>query len=366
MWRKAQVKVEKRIMQWRQLHPGMLFSVLAYNHHILPVLSYIAQLVPPSTAVLKMMDAAVAKLFPGPGNWLTPGMARSLKHYGLANQLVDLALVSMASMQRYYQQTALNIDELSTDMYLQQSAYCKLPGCNKEFADWHRAAFSLNVACSTVHCADNGVSQKQLQAWIFEKAGRKKKPGLQKLITRKLHEHKYGPATAIEALRRRLRRWRLELNLRMATDIVLKNMDVIARTCRPCVQAAYLRTILNGWVTKRRMRFLKGFAPGGGPCVFNCGHGSDCIEHYAFCRIIVSFFRRAGISYRTPSVSSFLMVARRMARDKISVQAACLYAIYLSHNILRCSADDHPSEERVAGLLRASFARSGGMRRSRT
>lgn len=70
-----------------------------------------------------------------------------------------------------------------------------------------------------------------------------------------------------------------------------------------------------------------------------------------------------GVAYSQPSMVSFLMVSRRVARDKIALQAACLYAVYLTHNILRHSSVANPSEERVNGLFRASFARAGGRRK---
>jgi hypothetical protein len=365
MWKKALIKAEKRILQWRQLHPGMLFSVMAHNHHILPVLCYIAQLVPPSAAVSKMLDSAVAQLLPGPGNWITPCMARGLKHFGLSCQFLDINLISMASMQRYYKRSCLDIDSMSTELYLQSVAYSRSNGHNERFAAWHDASFSLNLVRSTSHCSDLGAPPKDVQAWICEPVQKGKPSGLQRRLTKRLHENRYGRAKAINQLRRRLLRWRLGLNPRLCTDIVLKNFGILARTCKPAVQAAYRRTVLNGWVTRRRMRSAKASETGCGHCVFHCGHGSDSIEHYACCRIITNFFRKSGIAYAIPSLASFLMVSRRVAKDKISLQAACLYAVYLTHNILRHSSMTNPTEERINGLLRASFARSGGRRKFR-
>ena len=136
MWGKVLIKAEQRIRQRRQLHPGMLFSGLAHNHHVPPVLSYIAQLVPPLDAVVKPLDAAVAQLLPVPGNWITPCMARGLKHLGLSCQVMDLNLFSMAAMQRYYRRSCFDIDGMSADLYLQVIAYRRSDRYSERFSVW--------------------------------------------------------------------------------------------------------------------------------------------------------------------------------------------------------------------------------------
>jgi hypothetical protein len=365
MWKKVIAKTDRRVTEWCQLHAGTFFSILAHNHHIVPVCTYIAQLVPPDEAISKHLDKIVARMFPGPGNWTTLRVMRSLKHYGFPCQLIDLKMVSAAAMQRYYHNTALDISGMATELYLHLRAYETSSQPFPELSAWHEGAFALNLLRSIGTCAELGLSQELIQ----EAINRNKTDtnirvaSTQKFITTELHALVYGKAAAVNILRHRLMRWNLDLNPRASVELASNNLQVVGKTCRAAVLAAYFRTLLNGWVTARRMRSASGSKSEYGRCVFGCGHGSDSIEHYAYCRIVTNFYRKSGIAYSHPSVASFLMVSRRVARDKITLQAACLYAVYLTHNILRHSSAANPSEERVNGLFRASFARAGGRRK---
>jgi hypothetical protein len=359
MWNKVIAKTERRVKDWCQLHSGMFFSILAHNHHIVPVCTYIAQLVPPNEAVTKHLDKIVAKMFPGPGNWTTLSMMRSLRHYGFPCQLVDLKLVSTAAMQRYYHNSVLDISGMATELYLHANAYGNSSAMFPELAAWHEGAFAMNIIRSVNACADLGVQQDFIHSTRMSHKAGGKKPSIQKIITAKLHNQRYGKASAYNALRKRLMRWELELNPRVSLELALRNLHVIGKTCRAAVLAAYFRTLLNGWVTARRMRSASGSKSEYGQCVFGCGHGRDSIEHYAHCRITVAFFRRAGLPYPRPSTSSFLLINRRAARERVRIHASCLYALYLTHCILRHSTDAAITDERVARLLRSSFARSG-------
>jgi hypothetical protein len=359
MWKKVIAKTDRRVNDWCQIHAGMFFSILAHNHHIIPVCTYIAQLVPPDESITKHLDKIVSKMFPGPGNWITLSIMRSLKHLGFPCQLADLRLVSAAAMQRYHHNSVLDIKEMATELYLHTNAYRRSSEAFPELVSWHDGAFAMNIMRSTGVCADLGVHQDFITSSLSCGKAGGKIISIQKIITVKLHSQRYGKASANNAVRKRLDRWELELNPRVSLELSLHNLQVIGKTCRAAVQAAYFRTLLNGWVTARRMRSMKGCEPGYGKCVFGCGHGCDSIEHYAYCRITVAFFHRSGLPYIRPSISAFLLLHRKATREHIRLHASCLYALYLTHCIMRhCSQIDR-SEERVNRLLRSSFARSG-------
>jgi hypothetical protein len=353
MWKKVIAKTDRRVTDWCQIHAGMFFSILAHNHHIVPVCTYIAQLVPPDESVTRHLDKIVSKMFPGPGNWTTLSIMRSLKHFGFPCQLVDLKLVSAAAMQRYFHNSGLDIRGMATELYLHSNAYRNSSQTFPELTAWHDGAFAMNIIRSIDTCADLGVGQD------FIKSSTSTGKGIQKIITARLHSQLYGKAAADNAIRKRLGRWELEQNPRVSLELALHNLQIIGKTCRAAVQAAYFRTLLNGWVTARRMRSLKGGESGFGQCVFGCGHGCDSIEHYVHCRITVAFFRRVGLPYAQPSMSAFLLIRRRTTRERIRIHASCLYALYLTHCILRHSSQIAITDERVNRLLRSSFARSG-------
>jgi hypothetical protein len=352
MWKKVIAKTDRRVTDWCQLHAGMFFSILAHNHHIVPVCTYIAQLVPPDESITRHLDKIVSKMFPGPGNWTTLSMMRSLKHFGFPCQLVDLKLVSTAAMQRYYHNSALDIRGMATELYLHSNAYGNSTATFPELTAWHDGAFAMNIIRSIDACADLGVHQDFIRSTLSNGRADGKMPGIQKIITARLHNQLYGKASADNAIRKRLERWQLERNPRVSLEIALHNLQTIGKTCRAAVQAAYFRTLLNGWVTARRMRSVKGCQSGFGQCVFGCGQGRDSIEHYVHCRITVAFFRRVGLPYAQPSMSAFLLIRRKATRERIRIHASCLYALYLTHCILRHSTQTAITEERVNKLLR--------------
>jgi hypothetical protein len=248
---------------------------------------------------------------------------------------------------------------MATELYLHVNAYGNSSNMFPELAAWHNGAFALNIMRSISACAELGLHQDFVQSTRMSGKADGKMPSIQKIITAKLHNQRYGKASAYNALRKRLMRWELELNPRVSLELALSNLQIIGKMCRAAVLAAYFRTLLNGWVTARRMRTASGSKSEYGQCVFGCGHGCDSIEHYAHCRITVAFLRRAGLPYPRPSTSSFLLINRRAARERVRIHASCLYALYLTHCILRHSTDVAITEERVARLLRSSFARSG-------
>ena len=90
---------------------------------------------------------------------------------------------------------------------------------------------------------------------------------------------KQNDGQALNHMRQRLERWNLSTlpGHRMAR--ALKVLETLARRSAPRVQAAYMRTLWNGWCTKRR------FQQQGG-CPFRCPHGADSIERISVCLVV--------------------------------------------------------------------------------
>ena len=107
-------------------------------------------------------------------------------------------------------------------------------------------------------------------------------------------------------LRRRLDRWDL---VTLPGHRVLRATEflrLLGDTSSPRIQAAYLRTICNGWCTKRRFQ-------NSGGCSFGCGGGEDSIEHFAHCRLIREwFFKCLQLNWRSGNgaLDDFLCITR--------------------------------------------------------
>ena len=150
-----------------------------------------------------------------------------------------------------------------------------------------------------------------------------------------------------------------DLNLRMSGDIAMKHLITLGGTSKPSVKAAYFRTLYSGWCTQRRFRFCAVNRQQKNYCFICCGVGCDSIEHYAQCSTIVDFFASVGLNNFEPNINCFLMIQRGLSPARISLHARCLYAVYITHCIIRHSTDMNFTVERVRETLRAAFKRAG-------
>lgn len=81
-------------------------------------------------------------------------------------------------------------------------------------------------------------------------------------------------------LRRRMDNWNMPTLPGHRVQRAVRVLQLLGRRSVPRVQAAYLRTVCDGWCTRRR------FQGRNSQCLFGCGRGEDAIRHYAHCRTI--------------------------------------------------------------------------------
>ena len=93
------------------------------------------------------------------------------------------------------------------------------------------------------------------------------------------------------------------------------------------VTAAYLKTLLNGWASARRL------AQEQVRCVFNCGSKQDCIEHYLVCDVIEEVWRRTFSAEWGP-FECRLAVGSAEVQERV-IRAYFLYGIFTAHNHFR-------------------------------
>ena len=94
---------------------------------------------------------------------------------------------------------------------------------------------------------------------------------------------------------------------------------------------AYLRTLLNGWVTDARMKSCKGYAFKD-KCVFGCGSTNDSIEHYSCCSIVCEAYEAICGSILQTGLPNFLLLERGTTADQILKRGRFIYAVYNSYN----------------------------------
>ena len=149
----------------------------------------------------------------------------------------------------------------------------------RPFGEWHRASFvqilvdtkkklnSLGIRCNPVNTRhQTRINEISLQSSIRQQ------------IVHNITNDQY----ILNRIRQKLQRWRPSSPIAHVSRWVLHNFDTLRKYCKPCVGSAYFRALWNGWPTSRRMKQITlGTIK---PCLLNCGHGSDCLEHYGICR----------------------------------------------------------------------------------
>jgi hypothetical protein len=157
-------------------------------------------------------------------------------------------------------------------------------------------------------------------------------PELQKIVARYLVDVSLT-FNASEFLTRRMARWRHAVSSEakdwwdfcgaFATQLCQCELKGAAQ----CVVAAFLKTILNGWASTRRLQLQPR------ACLFGCGSKHDCIEHYLVCRHVEEIWTRLHHSDWGP-LECRLGIGSSEVSDRVK-RAFFLYAIFNAYNHLR-------------------------------
>ena len=118
----------------------------------------------------------------------------------------------------------------------------------------------------------------------------------------------------------------------------------------------YFRTLLNGWVTSRRMRTLNGVALHNLPPCPMCNTGQDGLEHFAYCKWTIHAFKKLNVPIN--NMAQFLMLDHACTSSStLRLRAKALSAVYS----LYCTMSHLDSDSRLIispeQLLNVALAR---------
>jgi hypothetical protein len=132
-------------------------------------------------------------------------------------------------------------------------------------------------------------------------------------------------------LRNRVKRLKLDVPEGRLVERILRRTLHLSTKSPPAVQAVYIRTILNGWVTHRRMRNCANLINLSPVCVL-CKQGNDSLEHLAKCKIVVSFF--ATLNIHVYNLETFFGLDKSSFPECTATVARGICAVYLARNVL--------------------------------
>ena len=150
-------------------------------------------------------------------------------------------------------------------------------------------------------------------------------------IHKELSLYKYPDSSNFrELLRTRLTRWELEIPLGRLVERVVRRSLLLSGKVSPSVHAVYMRTLLNGWVTGRRVRSLIN-SNVSQICIL-CEKGRDSIEHLPGCSVVKSFYTQNQIEI--DSLASVFGLDKNQFPNLTPSIAILLAAIYLARNAI--------------------------------
>lgn len=290
-WEKPFTKMRERAALWATAALGHYWATMAYNTFIASILGFRLQFEPLPDHWPRVEAELLRKLFPGPGNWASPADLRTQRReLGLPAEICDMQHVSLAARFRVAHREALAEGGLEIRRMVR-----RIERSYREASDpdavlrtgrlrtWLLSqSFAAQVAAACDELEGRGITissvedflRKGMPMPLTQACARRVKRGLQGAVRRRLAE--MGRPRWERRLRARLDRYRLPLLPGHRAARALRVMAVLKGRVAPRVQAAVLRTWMNGWCTQGRFQGKAG-------CMWGCPHGEDDTRHYASC-----------------------------------------------------------------------------------
>jgi len=343
-WDKPKAKYEQRLREWDWSAMGLQAALDVYNIYVLPVLTFVAQLSSPPEAVLSLERTAVRRVAPGPGEWCQPADLHHAPDWGLARPMRPMQATCTGAMLRAHawegsggQRIRWGAMAASLRRARAQTNHVVRAG---RWAPWLDAHMAMCVHAAAERHQETGVGMATLRREVAgvavgpldRTAAMRLKKGTQRWFVKQVL--KRSGCNQEERLSKLMARWRLPgLQGRVVRE-TLRNLRSRRRLVPPRVAAAVMRTILNAWVTDRRMRGLRDGRQDG--CRLGCADpGADHIEHYLACPILRGWCGTRGLREVRDQRREVWFLACDVPRAHLVATARVLYVVYRAVHHLR-------------------------------
>jgi len=298
-WNSIIRKAQDTTLRWASLQSGFLYNILACNVFILSLFSFVGQLSVAGKEVESFIDFLIRKMFAGPGNWLPPDFLCHLNILGMPVSLKHLGNTIRASKIRVAFDHRQVIDEIGDDAAYAYLQFTNAYGHDHKFSKWHANTFVNNLSLAKRNFEIDCSSQEDLYGSILANKKDDFKVDQSKILKLLDDQMLHSDYTQfMKNLRKRLDRYKLRCTPRLAPEKVITRMKLVKGKVKHSLLVVYMRTILNGWVTERRMRSIIGKQSNShdNKCVLcDSLYGEDSLEHIACCRCTKEIFAKLGI-----------------------------------------------------------------------
>ena len=340
-WKKPLAKFERTVALWATLRLGMSLNVHAFNVYMVPILEYVAQLLIVDEPVQDAMLKAMRKLASGPGNWIVVADMENLTSFGFPSSFKTIDLTAKAAKLRLCMTVAADASRRCEELNRAQCDSLRRP-----FGTWHKKSFFQILNQNCVEMTNLGISIEDIRRAATTKCQQKHKVHhLQKCARHRIV--KLTSSYNVEfRIRHKMDRWKFDGPPAIIASRILRNFQLLGRTCRPCVTSAYFKALWNGWPTTWRMRTLPDAAEVTS-CLLGCETAVDRIEHYLVCPIAWKAFQQHGdikLKSNRKCLQSMLLATQGLQDEEVRAIAISIYALAKTIHTIRASGplDPHP------------------------
>ena len=283
------------------------------------------------------------RVAPGPGFWCTPADLHHARDLGLASRLSPLLISCQAAMLRMHAwedraNRGIRWTGFASALAAarQQSYFIVRAARWKSWLDRHTPTMIKSVVAQN---KERGISiaraREELGGIVCgpltKQASARFRRHTQRWFTARLLER--DGYNVENRLRSRLHRWRLPGFPGRTARIVIAQLARLRRLVPPRLRAATLSTIMNRWVTDRRMRGVSGTRRA---CVLGCSAtADDAIEHYFCCPVWRDWLRRRLGTASSQHGLVHGVLATKMSDKTLQLQAVATYVLYRTVNHIR-------------------------------
>ena len=345
-WTSALQKMQDRAKLWRAIGGGIMVGMCAYRMYIFPLASFLIQLEGLPSNWEAIERSLCNTLFPGPRGWATPAVLGQLVMLGFPMELTDAHATSLGAKCRVYWWE--NAGNGGLNIGLRARALQRIVDASRwasrrtTWKDWVQNNFLLNVSEAYDQLNSKAANSRLTVDQLLRGSRDQEVPReqWQKRCSVLLRTRQSDQVS--RHLRRRLDRWPLQI---LPGRRIYRAMDMlkgISKLVSPCIWAAVLKALFDGWTTHRRMQRAS-------PCLFGCGRGEDSIHHYSFCPEVADLARnRLGLCIHGhhDRLDRFLVLAPRFSianGPELARRALVVYATFKATNAVRHGQATHAS-----------------------
>lgn len=329
-WDKTHQKFQSRVAHVKSLAVHLRDRVRAYRSLAFSTLTYRAQLVSPSPALLRSEAAAISSVMAAPMYALPPPLAARLGALGCAFSTPDLATTAKAAQVR----VALTHERLHLHIRRIEGARTE----DDALLDWRRPEWMTGSALELLEAALELVNS--LPREVRDSASVQKS-----VYAHLIALHDVRPVVGI--VQRRLRYFIPGATMDDAI-VVVTNLRVVFAALPAYIGIAALRTVANGWMTTRRL------AHGAEGCKLGClAVGGDSLEHCFGCPGFAQAARSTGLhrpSWYEAGLGRDVLMMRFWPEDQILRDVIWTYLLYCVYNQSRHGERAFSLEDGVAAL----------------